>query len=68
MVPSGLGVQEAGLMLIGPLVGVGTDVALSLSLAKRVREVLFGVPTLLSWQWFETSRLGKMAGARGRPS
>lgn len=52
-VPGGLGVQEAGLVLFGHLVGIGNDVALSLSLAKRVREVLFGVPALLSWQWFE---------------
>jgi len=35
-------------------VGVGGDVALSLALAKRMRELVPGVPALLSWHWFET--------------
>jgi hypothetical protein len=36
---------------------LGPDVALALSLAKRLREVLFGVPALLVWQWREVLRL-----------
>ena len=36
---------------------IDSNVALSLSLAKRMREVLFGVPALLSWQWLEARRL-----------
>jgi hypothetical protein len=36
---------------------VGGDVALSLALVKRMREILIGVPALLSWQWFEARRL-----------
>jgi len=51
MVPSALGVQEAGLIGVGLLLGLGSDVALALSLAKRMREVLFGLPSLLAWQW-----------------
>jgi putative membrane protein len=51
MVPSALGVQEAGLIGVGLLLGLGPDVALALSLAKRMREVLFGLPSLLAWQW-----------------
>ena len=57
-VPGGLGVQEAGLILFGQMVGLGNDVALSLSLAKRMRELLFCLPPLLSWQWLEGRRLG----------
>jgi putative membrane protein len=57
MVPATLGVQEAGLMGVGLLLGLGPDVALALSLAKRLREVLFGVPALLVWQWREVLRL-----------
>jgi putative membrane protein len=49
MVPSALGVQEAGLIGVGLLLGLGPDVALALSLAKRMREVLFGLPSLLAW-------------------
>jgi putative membrane protein len=52
-VPGGLGVQEAGLVIFGQMMGLDRDVALSLSLAKRMREILFGVPALLSWQWVE---------------
>jgi putative membrane protein len=51
MVPSALGVQEAGLIGVGLLLGLGSDVALALSLAKRMREVLFGLPSLVAWQW-----------------
>lgn len=57
LVPAGLGVQEAAILLFGYLAGVGGDVALSLALVKRMREILIGVPALLSWQWFEAHRL-----------
>jgi putative membrane protein len=53
MVPAALGVQEAGLVGAGLLLGLGSDVALALSLAKRMREVLFGLPALAAWQWME---------------
>lgn len=53
LIPAGLGVQEAAVLLFGYLAGVGGDVALSLALVKRMREILFGVPALLSWQWLE---------------
>ena len=59
IVPGGLGVQEAGVMLLAGLAGVSGDVALSLALIKRMREILFGVPALLSWQWVETHQLRK---------
>lgn len=48
--PAGLGVQEAGLIGVGYLLGLGSDVALALSLAKRMREILFGLPALAAWQ------------------
>ena len=57
LVPAGIGVQEAGLVALGALLGVNGPTALALSLVKRVREVLFGVPVLLIWQWFETRQL-----------
>jgi putative membrane protein len=43
-IPGALGVQEGGYLLLAPLAGVGADVALALSLAKRTRELLLGVP------------------------
>ena len=53
MVPAALGVQEAGLIGAGLLLGLGSDVTLALSLAKRMREVLLGLPALAAWQWME---------------
>jgi len=50
VVPAGLGVQEAGLVGFGYLLGVGSDASIALSLAKRMREILFGVPALAYWQ------------------
>ena len=49
-VPGALGVQEGVLVLLGGVVGLGPDVALALSLVKRVRELVIGVPGLLAWQ------------------
>ncbi|HTX23727.1 MAG TPA: flippase-like domain-containing protein [Steroidobacteraceae bacterium] len=53
LVPAGLGVQEAGLVGLGAVLGLPPDVAIALSLVKRMREILFGVPALISWQWAE---------------
>ena len=47
--PAGLGVQEAGLVGIGHMLGLGGDVSVALSLAKRMREILFGLPALAAW-------------------
>jgi len=53
IVPAGLGVQEGGLILFGNLIGLPADACLALSLVKRMREIGFGVPALISWQWME---------------
>jgi putative membrane protein len=57
VIPAGLGVQEAGLILFGHALGISSELALAVSMAKRVREVLCGVPALLSWHWMEMRRL-----------
>jgi putative membrane protein len=59
IVPGGIGVQEVGVMVFAYLAGIGGDVALSLALIKRMREILFGVPALLSWQWVEAHQWGR---------
>lgn len=56
-VPASIGVQEAGLVLFGNIMGLPADVCVALSLAKRMREIGFGIPALLSWQWVEGKRL-----------
>jgi putative membrane protein len=57
VVPAGIGVQEAGLVVFGQALGISGDLALAVSMAKRMREVLCGLPALLSWQWLEGRRL-----------
>jgi putative membrane protein len=49
-VPGALGVQEGGFLLLGRTFGFPPDVAIALSLAKRVREISLGVPGLVAWQ------------------
>jgi putative membrane protein len=46
-IPGSLGIQEGGFLLLAPLVGMRPETALALSLAKRAREVILGVPGLL---------------------
>ncbi len=50
VMPGALGVQEAGFVVIGAFVGVPADLALTVSLAKRVRELAIGLPALVYWQ------------------
>lgn len=57
VVPAGLGVQEGGLLLIGEMLGLPPGISIALSLIKRMREIVFGVPALISWQWIEAHRL-----------
>ena len=49
-VPGALGIQEGGYILVGGVLGIEPGVALGLSLARRVRELLLGLPGLASWQ------------------
>jgi putative membrane protein len=46
-IPGALGVQEGGYLLLAPFAGLAPDAALALSLAKRTRELLLGLPGLL---------------------
>lgn len=55
-VPSGLGVQEGGFVLLGSLFGIDAGTALALSLIKRVPDVVLGLPALLLWQALEARR------------
>ena len=55
-IPGALGVQEGGYLLLAPLAALGPDTALALSLAKRARELLLGVPGLLYLQWSARAR------------
>jgi len=59
VVPSGLGVQESSYVLFGALFGIDPGTALAVSLVKRARDLLLGIPALLAWQVSEGGRFGK---------
>jgi hypothetical protein len=52
-VPAGLGAQEGGFLLLGAALGIAPPLCLALSLAKRARELLVGLPALAAWAWLE---------------
>lgn len=60
LIPGAMGVQEGGFLLLGGLVGISPEVALALSLTKRVRVLLLGIPGLISWQVSEARRLRRL--------
>lgn len=55
-IPSGLGVQESGFVVVGALFGIDAGTAIAVSLAKRVPDVVLGLPSLLVWQSLEARR------------
>lgn len=57
VVPARLGIQEGGYVVIGALFGLSPEVAIALSLLKRARELVTGVPCLIIWQGLEARRL-----------
>ncbi len=52
-VPAGLGVQEGAYLVIGGALGLPPEMALAVSLIKRGREILVGVPGIIAWQMIE---------------
>lgn len=49
LIPGGLGAQEGTLTLIGTSLGIPASHGLALSLARRVRELMVGLPALGLW-------------------
>jgi putative membrane protein len=61
-IPAAIGVQEAGYAALMPLFGLGPEVGLAVSLLKRARDIVVGVPVLLAWQAVEGRRALAEAG------
>ena len=60
-IPLNAGIQEGAYVLIGSLLGLPADLALALSLLKRARDLIKGVPALLMWQLIESRELPRPA-------
>jgi putative membrane protein len=56
-IPGRIGVQEAAYGLLGTIFGIPPDIALSVSLLRRARDLIIAVPVLLIWQGIEARRL-----------
>ncbi|WP_147262762.1 flippase-like domain-containing protein [Roseiarcus fermentans] len=52
-IPGALGVQEGGLIALCAIFGLPPDVAIAMSLIKRVPDVVLGLPSLIYWQVLE---------------
>lgn len=62
LVPVNAGVQEAGYVGLGALFGVPPETAIAVSLIRRARDLVVGIPILLVWQLVEVRRLRGLAG------
>jgi len=56
-VPVNAGVQEAGYAALGAIFGVPPELSLGVSLVRRARDIVAGVPILLIWQYVEMRHL-----------
>ena len=61
LVPVNAGVQEAGYAGLGVVFGVPPEVSLGVSLVRRGRDIVVGVPILLLWQFVEMRHLRRAA-------
>lgn len=50
IVPGGMGIQELSYMLLGTLSGVDPAAMLGLSITRRARDIVAGIPVILLWQ------------------
>jgi putative membrane protein len=64
-VPGAIGVQEGGYVVVCRMLGISPETAIALSLIKRVREVVLGVPGLILWHRTEARSVTPAAPASG---
>ena len=62
-VPGALGVQEGGYIVICHAFALSPEIAIALSLMKRLREVVLGIPGLVAWRLLSA----RIAGLPARP-
>jgi putative membrane protein len=62
LVPVNAGIQEAGYAGLGAVFGVPAELSLAVSLVRRARDLVIGIPILLIWQGLELRRLRTAAG------
>jgi glycosyltransferase 2 family protein len=63
-IPNGVGIQEGAYILLGATFGLTPEMALAISLLKRMRDLVIGLPVLAIWQAVEGGRLWRRLAAR----
>jgi putative membrane protein len=63
-IPNAVGVQEGAYVLIGAAFGLTPEMALAISLLKRARDLVIGLPALAAWQAVEGGRLWRRSASR----
>ncbi len=48
-IPAGLGIQELAFVIVGDYLGFSGPISFSVAIGRRIREVLVGVPAIISW-------------------
>jgi glycosyltransferase 2 family protein len=66
-VPNAVGVPEGAYILLGASFGLTPETALALSLLKRGRDLVIGLPALGTWQLIESGRLWHRTGPASDP-
>ncbi|MDR6288761.1 putative membrane protein [Inquilinus ginsengisoli] len=57
LIPGALGVQDGAFLALGVMFGLPPEIGLSVSLVKRIRELVLHAPALLIWYLLEGRRL-----------
>jgi hypothetical protein len=56
-IPGALGVQEAGFLFFGAMLGLPPNIATALAVMRRCRDLICYVPGLVAWQMHEGKKL-----------
>jgi putative membrane protein len=61
-IPGGLGVQDGALLVLCGQLGLGPEIGLAVALAKRCRELVLGLPALLTGYVIQARRVAAAGG------
>lgn len=55
-VPAALGVQEAGFVIFGGMLGIPNEISAAVAVIRRCRDLFYNTPALVAWQVHEGKR------------
>ncbi len=65
--PGALGFQEGAYVLIAPLFGLTAEATLAVSLLRRAKDLVIGIPAMLVWQYTEVVSRRRLTEAAPTP-